>query len=185
MKQPKKKIPSVAPGVVIGVSVLAMFGMMAVMVVLTLAGLGMVLSWFFTKDASIWLLLVGLFMVFLGPAAIALGIYRMRIKERLILAPDRLQMVRRVQDEDQVLLQVPYANISAIQFEHGTQRNYIGIDVADLADPNTYSKNNDFPTIKNIRGFHVVIDPGYTQGLAFIYAMIVERMKACQEEADS
>jgi hypothetical protein len=185
MKTPKKKIPAVASGVVIGVSALAMAGMMAVMVVLTLAGLGMVLSWFFTRDASIWLLIVGLVFVVLGPAAIAGGIYRMRIKERLILAADRLQLVRRFQDEDQVILQVPYANISAIRFEHGTQRNYVGIDVADLADADTYSKDNNFTTIKDIRGFHVVIDPGYTQGLAFIYAMIVERMKACQEEADS
>jgi hypothetical protein len=177
--------PPVVTGTVIGVSALAMYAMMTVMTVLALAGLGMVISWLVTADASIWLLLVGLVFVLLGPAAIAGGVYRMRIKERLILGADRLQIVHRVRGEDRVITQVPYANVAAIRWEGGTQNNYVGIDLADLADADTYQKNDDFTAIKGVRGFHVIIDPGYTEPLATIYALLVERVKPFQEGAES
>ena len=181
MKPAKKKQPRVVQGTVIGVSTLAMVGMMVVMVILTVAGLGMVIAWFATKDASIWLLLFGLFMVLIGPAAIGVGIYRMKIKERLILGADRFQIIHQIQGEDQVITQVPYANISKLQFEQGTQSNYVGIEIADLADASTYSKKNVFDAIKGVRGFHIIIDPGYTEALETIYHMLVEHAKPYQE----
>ena len=184
MKPAKKKKPQVVQGTVIGVSTLAMYGMMAVTTVLSVVGLGLVLAWFFTPDASIWLLLVGLFLVVVGPAGIAIGIYRMKTKERLVLGSDRFQIVHQVQGQDEVITQVPYSNISAIQFERGTQSNYVGIEIADLEQANTYSKNNDFPTTKSVRGFHVIIDPGYTEALGTIYDLLVVRAKPYQEQTE-
>ena len=186
MKAAKKKKPQVVPGTVIGVSALMMGVMMATMAIFSVGGIGMVLAWLFTKDSSIWLLVVGLLAVVICPAAIAMGVYRLRIKERLILGADRLQIVHRIQGEDQVIAQVPYANVALLRWEGGKQSNYVGIDIADLAEANTYEKKDqDFSTTKSARGFHIVIDPGYAESLATIYAMLVERVKPFQGGAES
>jgi hypothetical protein len=104
----KKRAPQVAAGTVIGMSALAMYAMMAVMVVVTAAAVGMIIAWLTTRDASIWLLLGDLLLLLFGPLAIVAGFFRV-----------------------------------------------------------------------------IVIDPGYTESLATIYAMLAERAKPFMEGVES
>jgi hypothetical protein len=177
MKAVRKKKPAQVSGYVIRVSVLKMIGMMAVATVLSLVGLGMVVYWFATEGASIWVLTMGLLMLVFGPAGVGLGIYQLKVKERLIVAADRFQIIHRVQGEDEVVTQIPYSNISKITCERGSQRNHVGIDLAELDRPETYQKSNNFETIKSVNGFHCVIYEGYTEALETIYEMLKARLE--------
>jgi hypothetical protein len=176
MKTLKKKKPSPTAGHVIGISTLAMVGMMAAMTVLFLVGVGLVVGWF-TSGLTIWALIGGILMILICPLAVAFGVYRMRIKERLVVGADCFQILHRVQDRDEVITQIPYANMSAVEFEMGTQSNYIGIHVNKLDDPNTYQKHDDFESTKSVRGCHCIIDPGYTESLEAIYDRLAEKFK--------
>jgi hypothetical protein len=171
MKPRKRRIPQPVQGQAIGISVLAMIGMIAACTVMFFVGLGMAIGWII-GDMSVWALIVALILMLLGPAAVALGIYRIAIKERLVLGVDRFQILHRVGGEDEVITQIPYANISEIQFETGKQHNYVGIAIADLHEPNTYQKRDDFESCKAVRGFHCIIDPGYTEAIETIYEML-------------
>ena len=175
MKSIKKKKPSPVSGYVISVSTLAIVGMMVTCSILGLAGVGLMVGWF-VAGLSIWALIAGILMAVIGPLAVAMGIYRLKVKERLIVGEDCFQIVHRVLDKDEVITQIPYANMASIKFERG-QNNYVGIDVDELNEPNTYQKNNDFESTKSVRSFHCVIDPGFTETLETIYDMIAERFQ--------
>jgi hypothetical protein len=176
MKTVRKKKPLPVEGHVIGVSLIANLVMMAVSAVIFLVCLGLVVLWFVERSFGLGALIAGLLGLVFGPAGVAFGLYRMGVKERLILGSDRFQVIRQVRGEDEVITQIPYANMSAIKFERGSQSNYVGIDLVELDDPGTYQKNNDFEGTKAVRGFHCVIDPGYTEALETIYEMLAAKL---------
>jgi hypothetical protein len=172
-----KKQPRPVSGHVIGVSVLAIIGMTVVMAILFLVGLGLAATWLTTEGKSIWMLIAGLLLMLICPLAVVLGVYRLKVKERLIVGTDRFQIIHRIQGEDEVITQIPYANMSKLEFAQGTQSNYLGIEIAELDEPATYQKQDNFEAIKGVRGFHCVIDGGYTEALETIYEMLVERFR--------
>jgi hypothetical protein len=176
MKAVRKKKPLPVEGQVIGVSVLANLVMMAVSAVICLVCLGLVVLWFVERSFGLGALIAGLLGLVFGSAGVGMGLFRMGVKERLIVGSDRFQVIRQVRGEDEVITQIPYANMSAIKFERGSQSNYVGIDLVELDEPGTYQKNNDFETTKAVRGFHCVIDPGYTEALETIYEMLAARL---------
>jgi hypothetical protein len=176
MKAIRKKNPLPVKGQIIGVSPLAMIGMMVVCTVIFLVCLGLLVLWLFDQTFGIGALIVSLLGLLFGSAGVAGGLWRLGIKERLIFGKDCFQIVQRVRGEDEVTTQIPYANMSTIQVSRGNQGTYIGIDLADLEEANTYQKDDNFSTIKNVRGFHCVIDPGYTEALETIYGMLASRL---------
>src|SRR5262249_29369689 len=95
----------------------------------------------------------------------------------LVVGADRFQIIHRVGGEDEVVTQIPYANMSALKFEQGAQSNYLGIEIAELGEPATYQKNDNFKAVKSVRGFHCVIDGGYTEPLETIYDLLEERLR--------
>ena len=170
--------PTPVEGEVIGVSTLAMIGMMIVCGILTLVGLGALAVYFAVAGTGVWVLVLGLVLLVFGPAGIAMGVIRMGAKERLILGADRFQVVNRIKGEDVVMIQIPYANIAGLVFESGDQSNRIGIELADLTDPETYERDPTFESTKSVRGNHYVLDGGYTEALGTIYEMLKGRIDA-------
>jgi hypothetical protein len=177
MKAVKKKKPRQVPGHVIGISTLKMVVMMVVCTVLFFVGMALVVAWSVREGMSVWALIMGIFMLLVCPAAVGMGIYRLRIKERLILGADCFQVVHRVRGEDEVVTQIPYANVTKITLETGEQSNYVGIDLAEPDEPKTYDRRDSFQSTKSVRGCHYVIDEGFTEDLGTIYAMLKERLE--------
>lgn len=179
-KTARKKQPVKVEGYTIAVSTLAMVAMMTVSAILFVAGVALIVAYFAQADFSIWALILGVAMFVIGPAGVGVGIHQLRVKERLILGSDCFQVIHQIQGADEVITQIPYANIATITFERGTQRNYVGIDLVELNEPNTHDSKNRFETNKSVRSFHWIIDPGYTEGLETIYEMLRERVEHYQ-----
>jgi hypothetical protein len=177
-RQSPVQVPVQVAGQVIGTSLLKMIAMMVVMTFFFFLGLGLTATWFVKDGLSIWALIMGLFLLVICPLAVALGVHQLKIKERLIVGADRFQVVHRLQGEDKVVTQIPYANISAITYTHGTQQNHVGIDLSALDEPGTFEKNNAFETNKQINGFHYVIHGGYTEDLGAIYGILKGKLEA-------
>jgi hypothetical protein len=181
MKAVRKKQPSLVPGHIIGMSAFKMIGLMAVSAIGFVAGVVLVATWFVRGDLSVWALIIGIILLLMGPAGLVVGIFQLSVKERLIVGDDRFQVAHRVRGEDEVVMQFPYRNISKIKFEQGTQRNYVGIDLVDLDELDTYQKKDYFQNTKSVRSFHWVIDGGYTESLETIYELLKKRMEQHQD----
>src|SRR5262245_21580105 len=96
MKTARKKKPRQVPGHVIGVSTLKMVAMMVVSTIAFLAGMALVVCWFVRENFSTWGLVMGIILLLMAPAAVGMGIYQLRVKERLIVGADCFQVIHRV-----------------------------------------------------------------------------------------
>jgi hypothetical protein len=91
---------------------------------------------------------------------------------RLILGADRLQYVvgRR-----QVVVQIPFHNIAKVELVQGARKEkYIGIDLADLEDPDTWCPNAEFFKKWKVLSWHYQIS---ASSFAMPLDQIFERLR--------
>jgi hypothetical protein len=108
----------------------------------------------------------------------------MKVKERLVLGAKRFQVIHRVQGEDKVVTQIPYSNIARVSLQGENTTMTIGIDLIDLAEPNSFEKRDAFETNKQVNGFHYVIYVGYVQPLETIHEMLKAKLEQAEAERE-
>lgn len=174
----KKKKPRPLTGKVIAPSTVPMTRMIAGMAILEAAGLGLIGGWF--AGWGVWALVVGLVVMTISVAGIAVAILRTSNRERVFIGTDRFQIVHRIRGEDVVNTQVRFANVASLTLEEG-DKNYIGINLVDLDDLDAYQADDNFETTRRSDGHHVLIWDRYTEPLSAIYGMLSAKVA---EEAE-
>ena len=128
------------------------------------------------RGITLWGLAVGICAVVSSPFMVAYLLRSWWVKNRLVIALDRLQIVERLGGKDVVMLQIPFANIASVKYDATEGR--LGIDLKDLDDPGTYVGSFlDFKLSMAHFGRHFCITYGYRGGPAAITAEIEEEMK--------
>jgi hypothetical protein len=98
------------------------------------------------------------------------------------LATDRLQKVEGAGETESVVLQIPYRNLAAVEYQGG-EDEHIGLDLIHLGDPDTYEANDSLEANKRAKGYHVVLTSQYKQPLRMIYDELKRRLQAAREVA--
>jgi hypothetical protein len=186
MTLPGSHPPQPVAGEVIGRSVVKTIGSMLLVFVFFLIGLFMIWAWW--TETAIELpfgryhvkglgFVVGIASTLFCPLMIAYLVFRLLVPDCLILGPDRLQMARKVGGKDVVYLQIPYRNIDNLAYESTQDGKYVGINLKDLQDPDTYARPNDFLKTKKQSEWHCLVRGGYKASLPAIHKKLLEKMR--------
>ncbi len=180
-------------GEVIGRSIGKILGMSIVLPPIVLVGFGLTAGWLtgrVTDDlvegpsvVTFWGFLVGLFMLLAGPLWLASLVRRLLIRERLVLGSDRLQVVRRQDGRDVVLVQLPYDNIADVVYGVDDFSRFLKIDLKDPDDPKTFGE--DFDHNKETTGHHYIFGSGYRASAATLLEKLNEKMQHQHEDRDA
>jgi len=122
------------------------------------------------KAVTWWGLLIGIAMILLAPLGIKQLVRSLWVKNRLVIASDRLQIIERLSGQDTVVLQIPYSNIADFKYETTKSERRIGIDLRNIADPETYAPKVKFEQNKKVQGRHICFSGGYRRGVKAIAA---------------
>ncbi len=171
--------PAVADGVVFGRSPAKIAGLIA------LNGFGFLfgifLVWAFFKERAPgetqitwWGLLVGLVFASVTPIISLLLARSLWVRRRLVIAPDRLQMVESRRGADVVVMQIPFANIAEMKSEATELERRVGIDLHWLDDPDTYDRWDMFASNRQSDGRHFCVSGGYVGGPRVIFKALDE-----------
>ncbi|QDU28393.1 hypothetical protein ETAA8_34930 [Anatilimnocola aggregata] len=124
----------------------------------------------FTSGAGLLALVLGSG----GLLLIAAGIVLLLNRGGLVMGHDRLQYVV---NRKKVITQIPYHNISRMEIAESDTGRFIGIDLANLADPNTF--HPDAEGCKKYSNWHYKIELATPQmPLEHIYQYIVNQRNA-------
>jgi hypothetical protein len=149
-----------------------------------LVGVGLLGAWWtdalavIGRQVTLGGLALGLFLALGGPAAIALALWQELGGERLVLARDRLQVVRARGGEDVVVVQIPYGNIEQTEYDAAPQGKRVTLELKDLDDPDTYHEGAGFRAFEEMGDWHYTIDAGYEMTPKAIYRFIQDRLQA-------
>jgi hypothetical protein len=144
--------------------------------------LGIVLIWAWWTGTDLPLPLVGertrntgaisgAFMVVIAALFLPITILYALAREKLIVATDRLQIVQ----NGKVCVQLPCRNIARIAIGNDEGLAFLGIDLKDLDDAETFVEGWDFKESKGA-GWHYRLSDFYQRRLDEILALIIERM---------
>jgi hypothetical protein len=178
MSDSEKNKAKPVSGEVIGRSILKTIGYQLFLLMIFFVGLFLVWAWWTgfvipgDRTVTWWGLLIGVGAVFPAPLLMAESLYRMVKHERLILGEDRLQVVRRIKGDDAVILQIPYENIADLAYVAKRMDWFVGIDLLEVDDPNTFGGR--FESHKIAEGWHYTIGDGYTVKAARIHKKLKE-----------
>jgi hypothetical protein len=173
MSESKPSPPRPVEGVVFGRSAFKTVGFIVLNVLLFLFGLFLIwakltdqvlLPGENPKQVTWWGLLIGIGLVLGCPLMIGMLMRSLWVKRRLIIGPDRLQVVELLGGEDTVVLQIPFANIAEFKYEATDTERRVGIDPHHLDDPDTYARGEDFAVNEGVQGRHFCISGGYQGG---------------------
>jgi len=185
MSLPGSHPPQPVAGEVIGRSVVKTIGSLLLVLLFFLIGIYMIWAWWTEtpidlaggRRVSGLGFAVGIGVVLFAPLMMAYLVYRLFVPDCLILGPDRLQMARKVRGEDVVYLQIPYGNIDNLAYESTQDGKYVGINLKDLQDPDTYAKPNDFLKTKKQSQWHYLVRGGYKASLPAIHKKLLEKIR--------
>jgi hypothetical protein len=177
-------IPNVVPvsGQVIPVSGFKLFAGIALLCLALVLGIVALWAWWTGTDLPLPLLgernrntgaITGAFMVVIAALFLPIAILYACAREKLILATDRLQIVQ----NGKVCVQIPSRNIARIAMDDDEGAAFLGIDLKDPDDADTFAEGWDFKESKGA-GWHYRLTDFYQLRLAEIRALIVERMGA-------
>jgi hypothetical protein len=144
--------------------------------------LGIVLIWAWWKGIDLPLPLfgernrnaaaiAGAFMVVMAALFLPIAIIYSFAREKLILGTDRLQIVQ----YGKVCVQIPARNIARIAIDHDEGVAFLGIDLKNPDDVETFAEGWDFKENKSA-GWHYRLSDFYQLRLDEVCALIVERM---------
>lgn len=101
-------------------------------------------------------------------------------KERIVLASDRMQRLQRLGGADKVRLQIPYRNIAGCDSVKEEGVRFIGIDLLDPDDAETFNADSNFAREKTNYGWHFRIQGGYREDVRTIHQMLAGKLQAFQ-----
>jgi hypothetical protein len=113
----------------------------------------------------------GAFMVIIATLFLPITVLYAIAREKLIVATDRLQIVQ----NGKVCVQIPCRNIACIAIGNDEGLAFLGIDLKDPDDAETFAEGWDFKESKG-SGWHYRLTDFYQRRLDEIRALIVERM---------
>jgi hypothetical protein len=180
MAQNSQQPPPVAEGKVIPASYLTILGLWIGSGVLALVCGVLLWDRWFNDDGLLPFRLTwwGSLLAGVGFVIGALGLiafpFEFLYPRRLILGDDVVQIAR----GQSVEVQLPYANIAAATYEKPSADGewQVGIDLVDLADPETYSKHSELGQ-KAKSGRDYILHGGFTVGLEEIARRIEKRCR--------
>jgi hypothetical protein len=175
-------IPNVAPvsGQVIPISGFKVVAGIALLCLALLLGIVLVWAWWTGTDLPLPLIgkrnpnagaIAGALMVVIATLALPIAILYSFAREKLILATDRLQILQ----NGKVCVQIPSRNIARIAIDDDDGVAFLGIDLKDPDDVETFAEGSDFNENKGA-GWHYRLADFYQLRLDEIRALIVERM---------
>lgn len=165
-------------GETIGTSAGKLLG--GLLIALVFVPLGAWLTWAWWTEAS-WLGLQltsaaglgGVAVLLMGLVGVPACILLLFVQGRLVLGDDRLQYVTR---QGRVVTQVPYHNIQRMELTGAPDDRFIGIDLKDLADPETLNVGGE--SLKSYVGWHYQItQSGWLVPLEEVYQQFQQRIK--------
>jgi len=101
-------------------------------------------------------------------------------KERIVLASDRLQRLQQLGGTDKVRTQIPYRNISRCDHVKEEGVRFLGIDLLDPDDAETFNADSNFSREKKTYGWHFRIQGGFQEDVRTIQQMLAEKLEAFQ-----
>ena len=178
------KVSNVEPakGVVIPRSALKTLGTLAFLLVMLVGGIAIVWAWWTETGLPLPSGVVHINMVggIAGILAAAIGAVLLPliglllfVGEKLIVASDRLQIVQM----GKVVTQIPYRNIANMLLGNDEGVEFIGIDLHDLDDSDTFASGCNFQSSKTSDGWHFRLLGGYQKGLAEIHQLLLDQMR--------
>ena len=160
------------------------------LVVLTLFGIFLIWAYFTgfalpLPGASIqlnWLGgAVGFAAAIIGPLLTFAFAVMLALKERIVLGSDRLQRLQRLGKADKVTTQIPYRNIGNLACDTDEGARFLGIELIDVDDADTFDTASNFAREKSTYGWHFRIFGGYQKDLQTIHDMLAKRLEDFQQ----
>lgn len=108
-----------------------------------------------------WGWITGAFMAVVSGLFMILFILSLFSDEKLIIAPDRLQVVF----NGKVHAQIPFRNIARFALVHEEDLDFLGIDLLNPSDADTFATNWDFDGNKSQDGWHFFLFAAYEREL--------------------
>jgi hypothetical protein len=130
-------------------------------------------------------LLWGTVMLVMGICLACLMAYRVWAAPSLVISEDRLQIQERGSGFCKVAVEFPFENIEVIKFETMSNKPAIGIDLADLDDPETYLPKNESKRLKKMHGRHYFIHDDFRTDLAIVSKKLKRSFREWQDEQDN
>jgi hypothetical protein len=128
------------------------------------------------SEITLWGLVAGICAAVSSPVMVAHLLRSFWVRNRVIIAFDRLQIVEHLGGKDVVLLQIPFANIASVTYD--ATEGQVGINLKDPDDPGTYVGSFlDFKLSMKHCGRHFCITNEYRGGPEAIAAEIEREMK--------
>jgi hypothetical protein len=175
------------PGEVIPKSNGMVLGMIAFL--LTMLAGGLVVAWAWWTETALPIYgrismpggFGGLLAASIAAVVIPMAVLYLFSGERLVIAEDRLQVLHKASGGDEVASQIPYRNIAKIAMGDDEGSKFIGIDLHDPDDADTFTYGCNFRDEKNGNGWHYRIPGVFQRSLDAIYQMILDRLHAQQK----
>ncbi len=113
----------------------------------------------------------------IGPLLTFAFAVMLALKERIVLGSDRLQRLQRLGKADKVTTQIPYRNIANLTCDTDEGARFLGIDLIDAADADTFDTASNFAREKSTHGWHFRTFGGYQKDLQTIHDMLARRLE--------
>jgi hypothetical protein len=124
---------------------------------------------------------VGFGAAIIGPLLTFAFAVMLALKERIVLGNDRLQRLQRLGKADKVTTQIPYRNIANLACDTDEGARFLGIDLIDADDADTFDTASNFAREKNTYGWHFRILGGYQKDLRTLHDMLAKRLEDYQQ----
>lgn len=128
---------------------------------------------------------VGFAAAIIGPLLALLFGLMLVLNERIVLGSDRLQRLQRLGKADKVTTQIPYRNIANLTYDTDEGVRFLGIDLIDVDDPDTFDTAANFAHEKETYGWHFRLLGGYQKDLRTIHDMLAKRLEAFRQSQES
>jgi hypothetical protein len=137
---------------------------------LPLPGGSVTINWLGGVVACFGLLVTPLLILGLG--------FMLITKERIVVADDRLQRLQQLGGTDKVRTQIPYRNIARCDHVKEEGVRFVGIDLVDPDDGDSFDADSDFARQKKTYGWHYRIQGGFQEDVSTIQQMLADKLQA-------
>jgi hypothetical protein len=132
-------------------------------------------------SASVQVNWLGAFLAFVGVVLaplIILGLgFMLLTNRRIVLGSDRLQVLQRLGGADKVTTQIPYRNIANLACDTDEGARFLGIDLVNVDDGETFATDSNFAREKSTYGWHFRVFGGYQKDVRTIHDMLARRLQ--------
>ena len=131
------------------------------------------------QKVTTWGLIVGLVLLVGGPLVAVYMSYLLKIKRRIILGRDRLQIVQKVEGSDAAIIQIPYRCIEHVEIAETAGGKEVAIRLHTLHDPEfAQPVPGEFENRMSAEGFHYSIGGGYLLAVPMIYQRLLGALQS-------